>query len=46
MQAAHLTVALEADTLSLIRRRRLAASQCLVKLEGSLAVFLFVLDIA
>jgi hypothetical protein len=44
MQAAHLTVALEADTLFFDFDKRLAASRCLVKQEGSLAVFLFVLD--
>jgi hypothetical protein len=46
MQAVCLTVALEADTLSLNVRERLAASRCFTKQEGSLAVFLFVSDIA
>jgi hypothetical protein len=39
-------VALEADTLFFEDEERLAASQCLVKQEGSLAVFLFISDIA
>jgi hypothetical protein len=46
MQAIRLTLALEADTLFLTGIRRLAVSQCFIKQEGSLAVFLFVLDIA
>jgi hypothetical protein len=46
MQAVCLTEALEADTLSLTNRERLAVSQCFIKQEGSLAVFLFVSDIA
>jgi hypothetical protein len=42
----NLTLALEVATLFFGKSERLAASQCFDKQEGSLAVFLFVFDIA